>query len=95
MRLVPQALTTVVEETADVHRFQIVQSGKDHLTLRLDVDNPERKQAAFAIAVQALRGYLANQDIADPHIRLDEHPPTPDVHSGKLRQVIVERDDGR
>ena len=34
VRLLPLALTTIVEEATHVHRFQIVQTGADRLTLR-------------------------------------------------------------
>jgi phenylacetate-CoA ligase len=92
VRLLPMALTTVVEEAADVHRFQIVQSRDTTLLLRLDIEGVERKQAIFRAAAQALRDYLAQQGIAHPHIALDGHLPTPDRGSGKLRQVVVALD---
>jgi phenylacetate-CoA ligase len=92
VRLLPLALTTVVEEAADVHRFQIVQSAGTTLMLRLDVDGVERRQTAFRGAAQALRDYLARQGILHSHIALDERLPTPDRRSGKLRQVVVELD---
>ena len=86
------ALTTIVEEAAGVHRFQIVQSGTAALTLRLDVASTEQKEAAFRAAAHALRDYLARQGIPHAQIGLDEHLPTPDRRSGKLRQVVVELD---
>jgi putative adenylate-forming enzyme len=91
VKLVPQALTTVVEESADIHRFQIVHDGANRLKLRLEIDNAQRKRAAFATAVKALRGYLANQGIADAQITLDQRPPIQDARSGKLQQVVIER----
>jgi phenylacetate-CoA ligase len=36
VRLLPLALTTIVEEAANIHRFQIVQTAPDRLMLRLD-----------------------------------------------------------
>jgi phenylacetate-CoA ligase len=92
VRLLPMALTTVVEEAANVHRFQIVQSAGNTLLLRLEIGGAERKQAAFRRAARALRAYLGRQGILHPHIVLDERPPTPDRRSGKLRQVVVELD---
>ncbi len=95
VKLIPQALATVVEESADIHRFQIVNDGTNRLTLRLALDDPKRKQAAFATAVRALRGYLAKQGIADAHIKLGDRPPIQDPRSGKLQQVMVERSRAR
>jgi phenylacetate-CoA ligase len=95
VRLPPLALTTVVEEAGNVHRFQIVQSASNTLMLRLAVDSAERKQAAFRRAAQALRDYLARQGISHPHIALDKRLPMPDQPSGKLRQVVVELDADR
>jgi phenylacetate-CoA ligase len=92
VHLLPLALTTIVEEAVDVHRFQIVQSARTTLMLRLDVADVERKKAAFRSAAQTLRDYLARQGILHPHIVLDECLPTPDQRSGKLRQVVVEFD---
>jgi putative adenylate-forming enzyme len=91
VRLLPMALTTVVEEAGHVHRFQIVQSAANTLMLRLDI-GAERKQAAFRRAAQALRAYLGRQGILHPHIALDGRLPAPDRRSGKLRQVVVEAD---
>jgi len=93
VRLLPMALTTAVEEAADVHRFQILQSRDATLMLRLDIDDAARKHATFRAVAQALRGYLAQQGIAHAHIALDETRPIPDRHSGKLRQVVVMQDD--
>ena len=87
-RLIPLALTTVVEEAADVHRFQIVQQRADALALRIDIDDPQRRGAAFAAAASGLRRYLAAQGLADVAIELDPRPPMPDAKSGKLRQVL-------
>jgi phenylacetate-CoA ligase len=90
IRLLPMALTTIVEEAADVHRFQIVQSRDTALMLRFDIAGVERKQAAFRAAAHALHDYLARQGVARPHVSLDERLPILDRRSGKLRQVVVE-----
>lgn len=87
-RLIPLALATIVEETADVHRFQIVQQRADALALRIDIDDPQRRRAAFAAAASGLRRYLAAQGLPDVAIELDSRPPMPDAKSGKLRQVL-------
>ncbi len=94
VRLLPLALSTVVEEAAGVHRFQIVQSAADRLQLRLDVADPRLRRAAWRAAAPALRAYLRSQSLPDVRVALDRRAPAVDPRSGKLRQVIVALDPG-
>jgi phenylacetate-coenzyme A ligase PaaK-like adenylate-forming protein len=90
--LPPLALTTVVEEAAGVHRFQIVQDAPDRLLLRLDraeCDGTAGRFAAGTAASRALRAFLVRHGLPDVHVVLDERPPAPDPRSGKLRQVVA------
>lgn len=89
-RIPPMALTTVVEEAIDVHRFQIVQREPDCLLLRLAVTAGPERQQVFRVVTKALRRYLASQGIVHMRILLDDQPPLADARSGKLRQVVVE-----
>jgi phenylacetate-coenzyme A ligase PaaK-like adenylate-forming protein len=89
VRLPPMALTTVVEEAANVHRFQIVQTAPDRLALRLERDDKTERQAAWRAASRALRDYLAEQSLANVHVALDKRPPVTESRSGKLREVIA------
>ena len=94
--LLPLALTTVVEESSGLHRFQIVQSGPTRLALRLDHEEVRRaRHAAFESAANALREFLVQQGAANVTLVLDERAPRPDAASGKLRQVIREARDER
>jgi phenylacetate-CoA ligase len=88
VRLLPLALTSVVEEATDLRRFQIVQTGADRLLLR--VDHHPRWQVAGRIAVNALRDYLVQHALTNAQISLDSMPPARDPRSGKLREVVVE-----
>jgi phenylacetate-coenzyme A ligase PaaK-like adenylate-forming protein len=84
--LVPLALTTVVEDAADVHRFQIVQTAPDCLALRLtDAD----RARAGAPAVAALRAYLDFHALTEVGIILETGEPRPEHRGGKLRQVVA------
>jgi phenylacetate-coenzyme A ligase PaaK-like adenylate-forming protein len=84
--LVPLALTTVVEDAADVHRFQVVQTAPDALALRLtDTD----RARAGATAVAALRAYLDRHALAHVDIVLEAGEPRPEHRGGKLRQVVA------
>jgi hypothetical protein len=89
VRLLPLALSTVVEEAAGVHRFQIVQDAPDRLRLRLDAGEPGARQAAWRTAASALRAYLRSQSLANVRVALDRSPPVTEPRSGKLRQVVV------
>jgi len=84
--LVPLALTTVVEDAADVHRFQIVQTAPACLALRLTDADRDR---AGAIAVAALRAYLDRHALTHVGIVLETGEPRPEHRGGKLRQVVA------
>ncbi len=88
--VLPLALTTVVEDAADVHRFQLVQQAPDRLALRLEASDASRRRRAWHAAARALHRYLAEQSLANVEIVLDGQPPVVDPRSGKLREVIVE-----
>jgi len=84
--IVPLALTTVVEDAAGVHRFQIVQTAPDRLALRLtDAD----RARAGAAALAALRAYLDGHALTHVAIVLDDGEPRPERRGGKLRQVVA------
>jgi phenylacetate-coenzyme A ligase PaaK-like adenylate-forming protein len=92
--LLPLALTTIVEEAAHVHRFQIVQTAADRLMLRIERGRDEDRRAVWHAAAGALRGYLARQSLPNVHVGLDSHGPLTDRRSGKLREVIVATEGG-
>ncbi len=89
VRLLPLALSTVVEEAAGVHRFQIVQDAADRLQLRLDAGDAAARQSAWRAAAAALRDYLRQQSLPNVRVALDRRPPQVEPRSGKLRQVVV------
>ena len=91
VRLLPLALTTIVEEAAQLHRFQIVQTGPTQLMLRLDPGIRDERDAAWRAAANALREYLKQQFLPNVEVGLDKGPPLTDRRSGKLREVIVTR----
>ena len=89
VRLLPLALTTIVEEAAHVHRFQIVQTAPDRLMLRLESSGTDSRHAIWPSAADALRGNLAQQSLPNVQVGLDRSGPLMDSRSGKLREVIV------
>ncbi len=89
VRLLPLALTTVVEDVAHVRRFQIVQTAPDRLLLRLAAGEGGDRLAAWHATRAALREYLAGQSLPNVRVALDRRGPVPDRRSGKLREVVV------
>jgi phenylacetate-CoA ligase len=86
VQLVPLALTTVIEDATQLHRFQIVQRAKDCLALRLmDADRPR----AGASAQAALRGHLDRHALSHVKVVVEPGEPQPSVRGGKLRQVVA------
>ena len=89
VRLLPLALTTVVEDVLHAHRFQIVQTGPEALTVRLAMDRDAARRKAWDVVAGALRAYLLRQSLPNVQLALDTRGPMADPRSGKLRQVIV------
>lgn len=84
VRLVPLALTTVMEDDAHVHDFQIEQRSTDALLLRVgaaDADSCGR-------AGDTLRGYLARMGLPDVHVNVRREQGVRGK-SGKLSRVIA------
>ena len=91
VRLLPLALSTVVEEAAGLHRFQILQTGADALALRLDPHEVHDRAAAWEAASRGLKQYLERQSLPNVTVTLERDlPARRDPRSGKLRQVCVE-----
>jgi phenylacetate-coenzyme A ligase PaaK-like adenylate-forming protein len=88
LRLLPLALTTVVEEAAGIHRFQIVQRDPASLWLRVDPSERGGDGRAIGRATDALCAYLHAQG-AEVRVIADRRPPQRDARSGKLRQVVA------
>jgi len=93
VHLLPLALTTVVEEAAGEHCFQIAQSAPDHLVIRIETEGgPRQRTARWKLAHVALRRYLAAQSLPDVRLTLDKGAPRLDPLSGKLHAVVVEKE---
>ena len=91
VRLAPLAITTVIEEAAGDHVFQVAQRAPDSLVLRFaPARNPAALLAARRNARDALHRWLATQALGHVHVLLDAHPPRRDTPSGKIRTVVVE-----
>ena len=90
VQLSPLALTTIVEDATLCHRFQIVQTAPDQITLRLDIADERERGAEFDATARALNAYLAHQSLGNVRLSLDTQAPIVDPRSGKLREVIAD-----
>ncbi|MGD9831532.1 MAG: phenylacetate--CoA ligase family protein [Piscinibacter sp.] len=86
VRLLPLALTTVIEERGGVFDFQLVQAGAR--ALRLDVAAPHRREDAQR-ACDALRDYLSEQGLGGVRVTPRCVAAVPAGRSGKRRRVIA------
>jgi phenylacetate-coenzyme A ligase PaaK-like adenylate-forming protein len=90
--LAPLALTTVVEDIAGAHRFQIVQRAPDSLAIRMEAEEGAADAGLWEKVLAALRGYLSEQGLPAVSITRDAAPPERSSRSGKVRRVIAMRE---
>lgn len=87
--LLPLAISTVVEETPGVRSYQIVQTARTTLAIRLDIDPDEQRADVWRRVHQSLSDFLrANGVSAEVVVELSEDPPAVNRRSGKLRHVL-------
>lgn len=87
----PLALTTVLEEDAGIHDFQLVQQGPR--SLRLDLGTHDVREAgavALAHACAVLHDYLRSQGLASVRVRGRCGVALHAGHSGKLARVLAQ-----
>ncbi|MDE2128324.1 MAG: phenylacetate--CoA ligase family protein [Betaproteobacteria bacterium] len=87
VRVVPLALTTVLEEEAGLFDFQIVQQGPHDVALYSGLRG-ESAAAALARAKAALGAYLRRQGAHHVRIHCYRGAPAKLASSGKMRRVI-------
>jgi phenylacetate-CoA ligase len=95
VQLSPLALTTVVEDAIARHRFQLVQTAPDRISVRIAGNDPGERRAEWSAARRALRAYLSQQSLGNVKLRLEPRAPVRDARSGKLREVIADVGEGR
>ncbi|MBM0274455.1 hypothetical protein JM949_02730 [Micromonospora sp. STR1s_6] len=87
VELPPLALGTLVDSTAGVRMFQIVQTDPHRLAVRLVIEDRADAGQVWAQVQRALRGLLDSHGLTDVRVEHDEEAPqrTP---GGKLRTVF-------
>ena len=84
VRLLPLALSTLLEDEAGLFHFRLEQTGPSALRLRL----PGSNNAAARHAVQVLKRYVADQGARHVQVTLHCGHPLPHGRSGKLQRVV-------
>jgi phenylacetate-coenzyme A ligase PaaK-like adenylate-forming protein len=87
VKLLPLALTTVLEDEAGVYRFQLVQTGATALVLRLDPDVAD----AAPRCRRALGRFLKAQGLPDVDVEIEKTALRRHPVSGKLQRVVALR----
>lgn len=89
--VLPLAIGTLVEGTPGVHRFQLIQTGRMELTVRLEPETGAEQAAVGAAVDKRVQQFLSEQGAVDIELVHDARPPEQQPHSGKLRHVYRER----
>jgi len=88
VRVLPLALTTVLEERADLFDFQLVQTGPNEVLLRTGLGG-EQGEGALLRARTVLADFLAAQGARGVTIRCHAGEPACPGASGKIMRVIA------
>jgi len=89
VELLPLALTTVVEEHAGAHQFQIIQTAPDALGVRLQVPSGAGHAPLWRKVERALRAFLDAQGLPAVALHFEPGPLERSELSGKLRRVVA------
>ena len=88
VKLLPLALTTVLEDAAGLFRFQLFQVGASVLILRIA---PEASGSDVARrSRRALDGFLRTQGLPNVRVEVETAPLQPHSATGKLRRVVAQ-----
>jgi phenylacetate-coenzyme A ligase PaaK-like adenylate-forming protein len=88
VELLPLALTTVVEEHAGAHQFQIIQTAPDAIGVRLQLPSGAGHAPLWRKVERALRAFLDTQGLPAIALHFEPGPLERSEASGKLRRVV-------
>lgn len=86
--LLPMAIATRVEETAGVRRYQVLQTARDALTVRLENNPGTDRNEVWGRVREGLTDFLRTHDATGVVLHLAAEPPQVNPRSGKLRHVV-------
>jgi len=93
VKLLPSALSAVVEETPGVKQFQIVQVAPARLSIRLKVLHDSDLTEIWEKVAKSLKRFLEMHGLSWVEIEKATESPTRDKASGKFRQVWTDLKD--
>lgn len=82
--LMPKAIGAVIEESAGLGKYQLVQVERARLQVRVEPLPGVSKPEAWATVQERTRAYLDAQGLANVRVDLDPEPPGRDPKSGKF-----------
>ena len=82
------AIATRVEETAGVRRYQVLQTARDALTVRLENNPGTDRNEVWGRVREGLTDFLRTHDATGVVLHLAAEPPQVNPRSGKLRHVV-------
>lgn len=85
--VLPQAIAPIVEATAGVRQYQIVQTDLARLVIRLDEEPGADRERVWSAIQANLDRFLTAQQIAGVEVQRASERPRRDPRSGKFRQV--------
>jgi hypothetical protein len=91
--LLPLAVTTVVEEHAGAHQFQIIQAAPDSLEVRLETPRGASPVALWRKVKHALRAYLDAHGLPAVTLHFVPGPLQRSGRSGKVQRVVAAHPD--
>jgi phenylacetate-coenzyme A ligase PaaK-like adenylate-forming protein len=91
IRILPLAVVAVAKETPGLHRFQLIQTAPQRLTVRMEADRPGDEALVWPGVQRRLTDYLSEQGLAAVEVVRAPEPPQRDTRSGKFRHVWAER----
>lgn len=89
VKIVPLAISGVVDETSGVHRSQLLQTGPSTIRVRLERKPGADEEKVWRDVAANLSAYLAQQRVANVDIVRASEPPEQSARFGKFRQVIA------
>lgn len=82
--LMPKAIGAVIEESAGLQKYQLIQTAPDHLAIRVEPGPGHADAAVWATTERRVRDYLRAQGLGNVQVARDPAPPQRDQRSGKF-----------
>jgi phenylacetate-CoA ligase len=88
--VLPLAIWAVIKQSHKVQRFQVIQTGRESLKIRLEPHEDTPAAEAWADVQAQVQPYLSGLGLPHVQLELAEEPPMRDARSGKFRHVWSE-----